>query len=272
MLIPRHLKGVPMRLEDPNVLRGWLLIHKFSYQDLGELAGVSKQFIHQLATGVRRSCTAEVAAKIEAVLLPPADQRPPGVKPLFVPDGAAPVSRAKVRRAALYKEPLETRFWRSVDRRGDTECWPWTGSKLNSGYGQLRTERGRDVAHRVAYELIVGPIPEGLELDHVADRGCVRRDCVNPAHLEPVPHSENTRRGKSGRPAPKVTGHCVAGHDLEVVGVYPFRHSWRCAECERIRAKENYRAKKARLALQRDSKVAVDESPILSEASARVTT
>lgn len=87
------------------------------------------------------------------------------------------------------------RFWSRVERRGDGECWPFRGTILNTGYGQFRTANARRViAHRYAYELAIGPIPDGMSIDHVRVRGCGGGSCVNPAHLEVVTPSENTRR------------------------------------------------------------------------------
>lgn len=80
----------------------------------------------------------------------------------------------------------------------ETGCWVWTAAKAPSGHPGFclgRPEGKRWVqAHRVSYEHFVGPIPEGLELDHL----CVNPPCVNPAHLEPVTHAENMRRGIAG--------------------------------------------------------------------------
>ena len=75
-------------------------------------------------------------------------------------------------------------------------CWIWRGRIAPNGYGRL----GSKYAHRVMYELHVGPIPTGLDVDHL----CRVRHCVNPRHLEPVTRSENLRRGKSGE-APKLS-------------------------------------------------------------------
>jgi len=63
-------------------------------------------------------------------------------------------------------------------------------------------------AHVVAYVLTHGQVPDGLELDHVRARGCTRRDCCNPSHLEPVTHAENMRRG-----AQAAQTHCKYGHE-----------------------------------------------------------
>lgn len=89
-------------------------------------------------------------------------------------------------------------FWNQVDRNGPTSeyrpelgpCWLWLGS-LKRGYGVDQSVlRGSAYAHRRAYELVVGSIPDGLELDHL----CRVTNCVNPTHLEPVTSAENKRR------------------------------------------------------------------------------
>jgi hypothetical protein len=81
------------------------------------------------------------------------------------------------------------RFWSSVDKSGD--CWEWTGHKDKKGYGSFRFmldgKKSRAKAHRYAYELEVGPIPKGLEIDH----RCHNHSCVNPAHLRPVTTKQN---------------------------------------------------------------------------------
>lgn len=91
----------------------------------------------------------------------------------------------------------------AVDAKG---CWVWTGAvfrKPYGSYGQLRMENRCVRAHRISYETFVGPIPEGLELDHL----CHNTLCINPAHLEPVTHHENMQRRKdSNQP------HCKHGH------------------------------------------------------------
>lgn len=84
-------------------------------------------------------------------------------------------------------------FWDRVEKRDG--CWPWQGAVAPNGYGLVNClnhsgRRSTAGAHRVAYELERGPIPDGLELDHL----CRNSVCVNPAHLEPVTHQENVRR------------------------------------------------------------------------------
>jgi HNH endonuclease len=90
---------------------------------------------------------------------------------------------------------VEQRFWAKVDQGDGTGCWLWTGAKLHGGYGHMRGGTADTTAHRIAYELLVGPIPKGLEIDHL----CRVRACVRPDHLEPVTRAENDRRGRIAR-------------------------------------------------------------------------
>lgn len=91
--------------------------------------------------------------------------------------------------------PLVVRFIDKVDfTGGPDDCWMWVGSLSGNGYGRIQgyvVDASPKLAHRVAYELVNGPIPEGMQLDHL----CRNRRCVNPAHLEPVTCGENLRRG-----------------------------------------------------------------------------
>lgn len=108
-----------------------------------------------------------------------------------------------VPRDALVQEGPSALFWSHVDRGPD--CWEWAGHRNVDGYGK---SKGR-LAHRVAYELEVGPIPDGLTLDHL----CRNRACVRPSHLEPVSLLENIRRSpdtEASKNAAKT--HCPQGH------------------------------------------------------------
>ena len=90
-------------------------------------------------------------------------------------------------------------------------CWEWTGYRKPQGYGQYGNGRdGSPVkAHRFAYELLVGPIPDGLELDHL----CRNPSCVRPDHLEPVTHRENMLRSHSFIARKAAQTHCVNGDE-----------------------------------------------------------
>ena len=89
-----------------------------------------------------------------------------------------------------YSETAESRFWAKVDQDGDGGCWVWLAALTEHGYGRLGRggKRGGVVlAHRFAYELLVGSIPEGMSIDH----RCHNPACVNPEHLRPVTHKQN---------------------------------------------------------------------------------
>jgi hypothetical protein len=112
-------------------------------------------------------------------------------------------------------DPL-TRFWSYVDKRGEDECWRWTGVHVPDGYGQFSVNYVRITAHRYAYQLLVGPIPDGAQIDHVKARGCTFRDCVNPAHLEAVTPYENLMRSDGPPAQNKRMKLCKWGHSFDI--------------------------------------------------------
>jgi len=97
----------------------------------------------------------------------------------------------------ISREPID-RLIDKCEWRG--ECLVWTGSTVRGLYGTFRPgTRSTDpkvYVHRFVYENTVGPIPAGLELDHIREKGCTTGLCVNPNHLEPVTHIENRKRGR----------------------------------------------------------------------------
>ena len=134
----------------------------------------------------------------------------------------------------------EERFWRHVDKRGPEECWHWTGGGWSSGYGALRIV-GRSTkvaAHRISYEIHVGPVPDGLVIDHL----CRNRKCVNPAHLEAVTFRENILRGEGMAAQHARKTHCLRGHSFDPPNGYVTSQGRRCRACDRIR----YEAREAR--------------------------
>lgn len=120
-------------------------------------------------------------------------------------------------------------------------CWIWQASTNASGYGQFWVDGRAVKAHRFAYELLVGPIPGGLELDHL----CRVRNCVNPAHMEPVTHAENVRRGESFSAINTGKTHCPQSHPYSGDNLYVRTNGYReCRTCHRAESRA-YRARKA---------------------------
>ncbi len=157
------------------------------------------------------------------------------------------------------------RFMKYVSPEPNSGCWLWLGvlTQLSSvdgrgseGYGRCSCNGKTAAAHRVAYELLKGPIPEGLELDHL----CRVRCCVNPDHLEPVTKDENFRRGLQGVLRSPIT-HCHNGHAFEGRNVMTFGKSRHCRECSlaRGRVSDAKRRLKRKLALKSHQNLALQK-------------
>jgi len=125
---------------------------------------------------------------------------------------------------------VDARFWAKVQGGDVSECWTWTAS-LRDGYGQfyLRRDVSPSRSHRIAYELMVGEIPQGLDLDHL----CRNHACVNPWHLDPVTRRVNLRRGLGTR---CTESHCANGHPWTEDSRYVTRLGVSaCRICQRLR-------------------------------------
>jgi hypothetical protein len=132
------------------------------------------------------------------------------------------------------------RFWSYVDKNGPDgyhsqtgenlgPCWLWTAAKSSGGYGRLNVEGRLVQAHRLAYELLTGPIPPELDIDHL----CRVHNCVNPDHLEPVTHAENTRRGNGGH-LQRAKTHCPQGHEYTPENTRVYQGRRHCRACHRV--------------------------------------
>lgn len=156
---------------------------------------------------------------------------------------------------------LEERFWSRVEPTGF--CWLWTGGTTKDGYGLMGWVKTTWTAHKIAYTLLVGNVPTGMQIDHL----CNIRNCVNPCHLEVVTKRENARRmverrgwvhggvkyqkkpREQWKKAPKPENlldwtHCKNGHTLLEVGIYTHRttdgkQAHYCKECKRIARAKN---------------------------------
>ncbi len=123
---------------------------------------------------------------------------------------------------------LEEKFWAKVQVT-DT-CWLWTASLSPFGYGRLYVGKRMRLAHQVSYEMYIGPIPIGLDLDHL----CRVPRCVNPFHLEPVTRRENLMRGKTLVARYAMRTHCIRGHPFDDVNSFLYRGYRICRACRKI--------------------------------------
>lgn len=150
---------------------------------------------------------------------------------------------------AAVLDQLEARFLAKVDRNGPGGCWLWTagraGGRGGYEYGHFWFAGRQRAAHRVAYELFIGPIPDGLTLDHL----CEVKLCVNPAHLEPVTSGVNSSRSASNPSTINAAKtHCKHGHPFSGDNLLLRPDGGRaCRECKRTEARERYRRKAARV-------------------------
>ena len=141
---------------------------------------------------------------------------------------------------------LPKRFWTKV-RVDENGCWRWLASVTDRGYANFDFNGGKRRAHRVSYQELVGPIPDGLVVDHL----CRVRDCVNPAHLEAVTIWENTLRSTSPTAELSRRTHCPKGHPLSGSNLAAYRLKLdgrrNCKTCNRDRTRR-WRESKRRAA------------------------
>lgn len=128
----------------------------------------------------------------------------------------------------MKRTPVIERLRRLTQIGGSDECWPFIG-RLKDGYGYIWHDGGARIAHRVAYAEMVGPIPDGYEVDHL----CRSRSCVNPTHLEAVTQDENKRRTTGYRYSKT---HCPQGHPYSPENTYTTPNRDRqCRTCRAAR-------------------------------------
>lgn len=141
----------------------------------------------------------------------------------------------------------EDRFWAKVLPADAEGCQLWRGATYPSGYGTF-LYKGKSVgAHRASYEMNVGPIPPGLEIDHTCHTRnqkcaggvtCKHRKCVTPSHLEPVTGAENNRRGRSPSAIHGRKTHCVNNHPFDEENTYVQDGKRTCKTCRRASDKK----------------------------------
>lgn len=131
---------------------------------------------------------------------------------------------------SLHRHALIDRIMaKTVEDRG---CWLYVGARKPSGYAAIGNGGSVRNGHRLVYELLVGPIPSGMELDHL----CRVRECVNPAHLEPVTRNENGRRARKT--------HCKRGHEKSEANIYTSKRGIRhCRPCAALYQRARRRLK-----------------------------
>lgn len=136
-------------------------------------------------------------------------------------------------------EALLDRLLPKFEVNSETGCWEWIRALKSGGYGQLTVNKVAIAAHRLSYMIFVGPIPEGLVLDHL----CRVRHCVNPKHLEPVTVKENTNRGIQAERSgchQRAKTHCPQGHPYADENLYVQGGARVCRTCKLARGRAAY--------------------------------
>lgn len=153
----------------------------------------------------------------------------------------------------MFESGAIRRFFEQIAELPDG-CWMWTGATCSLGYGRFSVHGISNPAHRYSYQLLIGDVPPGLEMDHL----CRMRECVNPFHVEPVTHAENMRRSslaykrdpesfrhhlwdrshvrRPGNGVPLRT-HCSRGHEFSAANTYILKGSRYCRACNCLRSR-----------------------------------
>ncbi len=125
----------------------------------------------------------------------------------------------------------------------ETACWLWLGAKNKGGYGHMWFQGRLQYVHRIAHEQVIGPIPEGMVVDHL----CNTRLCANPSHLIATTHRDNILRGTGFSARNAIKTHCRNGHRLagDNLSVYSLKHGRRiCRICQNQTMAEAWRTKR----------------------------
>lgn len=138
-----------------------------------------------------------------------------------------------------------TKIWQRFESKiaycPTTGCWLWEGPGMGNGYGVFNVGFKHLSAHRFAYEMLKGPIPPGLTIDHL----CRNRACVNPDHMEPVTNVENVMRGESLAAQNARKTHCMRGHEFTVENTNTNGGRRQCRACNRLKNAALYHASHA---------------------------
>lgn len=133
--------------------------------------------------------------------------------------------------------PVEVRFAQKYRVDEESGCWVWTAGLMSNGYAQFRQSTSKNGhGHRFAYEHFVGSVPKGYTIDHL----CRNRACVNPEHLEAVPHRINVLRSKNAAAKNAVKTHCPKGHPYDRANTYSNPKTGRrsCRACMLVATKK----------------------------------
>lgn len=158
--------------------------------------------------------------------------------------------------------PASERWKTSYEVDDHTDCWVWTGPYDGNGYGTISEgAKKRHMAHIFVYRQLAGPVTAGMELDHK----CRNRACVNPKHLEPVPHRINVQRGDAGIVNAGKT-HCKYGHEFTPANTIIRKDKgWRqCRTCCRVANREAQRKRRAEERLSQPERAYCKHGHVLS--------